>query len=55
MIKLIFANSPITTYPKYSYDDEKYDLEEVPIAVIGNLEKYQLARSERVHSLEQVG
>ena len=45
----------VGTYTEDSDDDEKYDLEEVPIAVIGNLEKYQLARSEWIHCLERVG
>ena len=37
------------TYPEYSDDDEKDDLEEVPVAVVGDLEEYEFARAEGVH------
>lgn len=39
------------TYSKYSKDDEKDDLKEVPVTLIGHLEQYQFAGSEWVHGL----
>jgi len=41
-----------SAYTKYAKDDEKHNLEEMPITVVGNLEQYQLPCSEGVHCLE---
>lgn len=40
-------------YPKDSEDDEEYNLEEMPIPIVSDLEQYQLSCSERVHCLEK--
>ena len=37
---------------KYADDDEKYDFEKVPVAVVRNLKEYEFAGAERVHSLK---
>lgn len=38
-------------YPKNADDDEEYDLKEVPITVVGNLEEYKFAGPKRIHGL----
>lgn len=38
-------------YPKNADDDEEYDLKEVPITVVRDLEEYEFACPERIHSL----
>jgi hypothetical protein len=40
------------TYTEDAKDYEKDDLEEMPIAVVGDLKQYQFPRSKGVHRLE---
>lgn len=41
----------LNTYSKYTQDDKKYDLKEVPVMVICDLKEYQFPCVERVHCL----
>jgi hypothetical protein len=43
-----------STYPEYTYDYEKDDLEEMPISVIGNLKQDKFAGPEGIHCLDGV-
>ena len=40
------------THTEDTKDYEKYNLKEMPITVVGDLEQYQFPRSEGVHCLE---
>jgi hypothetical protein len=39
------------TYTEDAKDYKEYNLEEMPITVVGDLEQYQLPRSEGIHYL----
>lgn len=39
-------------YTKDAKDYEKYNLEEMPVAAVGDLKQYQFPRPEGVHCLE---
>jgi hypothetical protein len=39
------------SHPEHAQNDEKDDLEEVPVSIIGNLEQYEFACPERIHRL----
>lgn len=41
----------VCTYPKDAKYDEEYDLEEMPIPVVRNLEQYKLPTAVWIHSL----
>ena len=40
------------SYPKYAEDDKEDNFEEMPVAVIGDLEQDEFAGTKRVHSLK---
>ena len=40
------------TYSEDSKDYKKYNLEEMPITIVGDLEQYQFPGSEGVHDLQ---
>lgn len=39
------------SHPEYTKDDEEDDLEEMPVAVVCNLEQYELPSAVRIHRL----
>ena len=51
-VRLMIRRMTDCTYAEDAKDDKKYDLEEMPITVVGDLEQYKLPRSEGVHHLK---
>lgn len=49
-LKIALATA-LNTYSKYSQDDKKYDLKEVPVAVVSDLKEDEFPCAERVHCL----
>lgn len=50
-LEVVLCHEGAVQASKYSDHDEKADLEEVPVAVVRDLEEYQLSRAEWVHCL----
>src|SRR6266576_4130426 len=50
----LFLRNDRNSYPKYSKDDEKNNLEKVPISIVSNMEKDKLPGAEWVNCLTDV-